>query len=384
MLMYTLLIVDDEALIRRGLSKIIPWGEMGYELVGAVGNAQEALELFSQRKIDVLLTDISMPEMNGLELIEKAREYNEGVKSIVISGYSEFDYALGAIQLKVENYILKPLDPDKITDIFRKLKVTLDREQEEHVRMQSMQSGRHLFSETDRNLEQLVLTMEEGSPEKVKQAAERILSDCRNFYSSHPDAYRKAVLEKVVRYFRLEESVLSDLQTFSVSESEDRNGLKEGKQQKKLGWQKESGHQEELRSQEAAFEEDLCSILMMLQENAEALAIRVSYQARQYVNAHYSDKELSLRQVADRLHVSYGYLSTAFTRTFGENFKSYVVNIRTEKARELLLERKYKIYEIADMVGYGSSRYFTDAFKKKYGVSPADYVNRRRKGGGEV
>lgn len=390
--MYTLLIVDDEALIRRGLSKIIPWGEMGYELVSAVGNAQEALELFSLRKIDVLLTDISMPEMNGLELIEKAREYNEGVKSIVISGYSEFDYALEAIQLKVENYILKPLDPDKITDIFRKLKVTLDREREEHARIQNMQSGRLLFPETDQNLEQLVLTMEEGSPEEVKKAAERILSDCRNFYSSHPDAYQKAVLEKVVRYFRLEESVLSELQTFSVLDSDDGNELRKENQQKKLGQQKEPRHleelkqqktlaqQEELRNQETAFEEDLCSILMMLQENSEALAIRVSYQARQYVNAHYSDKELSLRQVADRLHVSYGYLSTAFTRTFGENFKSYVVNVRTEKARELLLERKYKVYEIADMVGYGSSRYFTDAFKKKYGVSPADYINRHRKG----
>lgn len=365
---YTLLIVDDEALIRRGLSTIIPWGELGYELVGAVGNAQEALEFFSRMKIDVLLTDISMPEMNGLELIERAREYHKGVKSIVISGYSEFDYALEAIQLKVENYILKPLDPDKITDIFRKLKVTLDKEREEYACIQKMHKESRLFSETDRNLEQLILAIEGGSMEAVKEAAGRILSDCRNFHSSHPEMYLRAVLEKVVRYFRLEESELSELQLIAAADSDMENMQVQGKRP-----------EERPEVWEEMFEDALYTLLMLMQENSEALATRVSYQARQYVNIHYSDKELSLRQVAALLHVSYGYLSTAFTRTFGENFKSYVGYVRTEKARELLLERKYKIYEIADMVGYGSSRYFTDAFKKKYGVSPADYINKRGK-----
>ena len=91
---------------------------------------------------------------------------------------------------------------------------------------------------------------------------------------------------------------------------------------------------------------------------------------------NYRDKNLSLREAADHLGVSYGYLSTAFARTYGKNFKAYLMSLRAEKARELLMERKYKIYEIADMTGYGSSRYFTEAFKRRYGISPVDYLSR--------
>ena len=102
--MCKVLIVDDEIMIRRGLSKIIHWEEMGFEMVGAVGNAMEALELIKKTPVDVLLTDISMPEMTGLELIHQARKILPGLKAVVISGYSEFDYAREAIELKVENF----------------------------------------------------------------------------------------------------------------------------------------------------------------------------------------------------------------------------------------------------------------------------------------
>ena len=96
--MYKVLIVDDEIMIRRGLSKIIHWEEIGFEMAGAVGKAMEALELIKKTPVDVLLTDISMPEMTGLELIHQARKILPGLKAVVISGYSEFDYAREAIE----------------------------------------------------------------------------------------------------------------------------------------------------------------------------------------------------------------------------------------------------------------------------------------------
>ena len=138
--MYKVLIVDDEIMIRRGLSKIIHWEEIGFEMAGAVGNAMEALELIKKTPVDVLLTDISMPEMTGLELIHQARKILPGLKAVVISGYSEFDYAREAIELKVENYILKPLDPKKITETFQKICKELDQEQRRERREQYLQS----------------------------------------------------------------------------------------------------------------------------------------------------------------------------------------------------------------------------------------------------
>ena len=128
--MYKVLIVDDEIMIRRGLSKIIHWEEIGFEMAGAVGNAMEALELIKKTPVDVLLTDISMPEMTGLELIHQARKILPGLKAVVISGYSEFDYAREAIELKVENYILKPVVPDELSKTLTSLIGQLDAEKE--------------------------------------------------------------------------------------------------------------------------------------------------------------------------------------------------------------------------------------------------------------
>ena len=108
--MYKILIVDDEIMIRSGLSKIIRWNEIGFELVGAVGSAGEALKMIAQIPVDAILTDINMPDMTGLELIRRVRKELPRVKAVIISGYSEFEYAREAIELKVENYILKPLD----------------------------------------------------------------------------------------------------------------------------------------------------------------------------------------------------------------------------------------------------------------------------------
>ena len=122
--------------------------------------------------------------------------------------------------------------------------------------------------------------------------------------------------------------------------------------------------------------EDMQMLASCLKDNSESFTILISSKAKNYIDVNYSKKDLSLREIADKLNVSYGYLSTAFTKTYGENFKSYLVSVRMEKAREFLMERKYKIYEIADKTGYTSSRYFTDAFKKRFGISPGDYILR--------
>ena len=102
--MYKVLIVDDEDHDTPWIKQDHSLEEIGFEMAGAVGNAMEALELIKKTQVDVLLTDISMPEMTGLELIHQARKILPGLKTVVISGYSEFDYAREAIELKVENY----------------------------------------------------------------------------------------------------------------------------------------------------------------------------------------------------------------------------------------------------------------------------------------
>lgn len=112
--MYRIVVVDDKKAIREGLTKHLPWKELGYELVGAAAGAQEAIQLIETNCIDVLLTDIVMPDMTGLELIYFAKLINPDIKVIILSAYDRFDYAQKAIGLGAHCYLTKPVDLEEL------------------------------------------------------------------------------------------------------------------------------------------------------------------------------------------------------------------------------------------------------------------------------
>ena len=113
--MYHVLIVDDEPIILHGLQGILEWEEYGLEIAGLAANGVQAREIIGSTPIDILLTDIKMPEMNGLELIDFIRHQDLNIKVIVLSGYDDFNYVKGAIKLGVENYLLKPVNKEELS-----------------------------------------------------------------------------------------------------------------------------------------------------------------------------------------------------------------------------------------------------------------------------
>lgn len=112
--MYSLLIVDDEPHIRRGLSQLIPWQTIGITQVQAAASGPEALALIRQSPPQVLITDINMLEMNGLELIRAVNEEYPGIKVIVLTGYDDFEYARTCLRMQVEDFLLKPVDEEQL------------------------------------------------------------------------------------------------------------------------------------------------------------------------------------------------------------------------------------------------------------------------------
>lgn len=113
--MYNVLIADDEAAILEGLKKIICWNELGLNLVAAVPDGESALQYIRENPVDIVVTDIRMKEMDGLELISVLHEISPETRCIILTGYSDFDYTKKAIQLGIENYILKPVDENELT-----------------------------------------------------------------------------------------------------------------------------------------------------------------------------------------------------------------------------------------------------------------------------
>ncbi|WP_394922701.1 response regulator [uncultured Robinsoniella sp.] len=127
--MYKVLLVDDEALIREAISENTRWNELGYELVGACKNGKEAMDMIIQNPPDLLLTDICMPHVDGMELTKFVYEQYKDTKVVIISGYDEFEYAKKAVKYQVVEYILKPITAFELSETLLKVKEALDAEQ---------------------------------------------------------------------------------------------------------------------------------------------------------------------------------------------------------------------------------------------------------------
>lgn len=124
--MYKVFIVDDEPFIIEGLYDILDWSSFDMEIVSHAGNGQAALNALSAQPVDILITDISMPFMNGLDLIRAARQVQPDIKVIILSGFNEFEYLKEGMQLGIENYLLKPINVEELESTLRNTASKLD------------------------------------------------------------------------------------------------------------------------------------------------------------------------------------------------------------------------------------------------------------------
>ncbi|MEF2607976.1 MAG: response regulator [Schaedlerella sp.] len=236
-----ILIIDDEPKIRNGLSNLLTRRE-GWEVAGAYENAADALKYLAVNQVDVMITDIKMPEISGLELIARIRERDKKTAIIILSGYSNFQFAQRAIELGVSRYLTKPTNPRELICV---------------------------LEETEKKLG--------------------------------------------------------------------------GKQEK----EKDSGKIPNLFVQKAA----------------------------DYIKLNYSEK-ISIKEIADQLYLSPNYLSELFKKHTGKTISEYLTDYRLEKACQLLDHAEYRVGDVSGMVGIHDGRYFSNMFKKKYGMTPTEYRNR--------
>lgn len=128
---YSVLLVDDEEEVIQIIMKKIDWEGMGFHIAGYAHNGVEALEMAEELQPDVVMTDIKMPYMDGLAMSRKLKEMQRAVKIIIFTGFDEFEYAKEAIDIEVEQYILKPIDAEELQKVFLRIREDLDRERDE-------------------------------------------------------------------------------------------------------------------------------------------------------------------------------------------------------------------------------------------------------------
>ncbi|MCI7737900.1 MAG: response regulator [Lachnospiraceae bacterium] len=237
-----LVIIDDEPKIRNGLSHMLA-RHIAWNVVATFEDAISALEYLDDHHVDVIITDIKMPEMNGLEMIARLREKNLETYVIIISGYGNFQFAQQAIELGVFRYMLKPTNPRELIQVLEKV-------------------------------------------EELRQKKEDDLTE-----------------EKV----------------------------------------------------------EVGNLLVM--------------KAVEYIEKNYACK-ISVKDIASHLYVTPNYLSNLFKQHTGENISTYITDYRLKKSRDYLKRPEYSIAEIAELIGIGNARYFSNIFKKKYGQTPSEYRNK--------
>jgi len=171
--MIKVLVVEDEAIIRKGLIHTFDWSSLGYVIVAEAANGEEGLSKIIEVQPQLVITDIKMPKMSGLEMVDKAKQSLD-FETIIISSYSEFEYAKTAMDLKIGYYLLKPIDE-------KELKITLTKVKEDlETKRLVKQVKKNLKPKQDVNLVRLNYYMDNDS--KVSQNTKRVITYIKENY----------------------------------------------------------------------------------------------------------------------------------------------------------------------------------------------------------
>ncbi|MFB9277335.1 helix-turn-helix domain-containing protein [Cohnella cellulosilytica] len=417
---YKVMIADDEPIIRDGLKSFIDWSSLGCEIVAIADNGLQARSLLNTLPVDIVLADIRMPGMSGIELAEFAQSRHPGVKLIILTGHAQFSYAQSAIKYGVVDFIVKSNPLEQVTEAVRKAIALIEREREQFRKVERLERQidddrreirgkllldaiRRIVSDpgelkaraADLGLDlgryriMLLKLRRSPGPEREPDAEERMryLQAVSRLYELAFRRYRPYLLYvddkslcAIPRFGEqggdagFEAAGAHFEQTLQATASG--NGLSVV-----IGLSDVSGDPAELP---ALYRQALDRLAADAAENAPKLRQAVSQHAVigkivDYIAACYEEK-ISLESLAEQFHMNASYLSRLFKKEIGESLIDYLTRLRIDKARQLLMETDYIVLEIATRVGFGDASYFSNTFKRLTGLSPREYKQTHRGG----
>ena len=418
--LYTVVVADDEDELREAVCTMIPWEETGFSLAGSASNGLDALQLVEKLEPDLLLTDIRMPFISGIELARQVREVRPATNIAFLSGFDDFEYAQQAIQYNIISYMLKPLTIDGIVaelhvirqkidaqfSMFRQappraggpdLRAAMlmplvlddyaDAEGDAHSEAYARQCGL-LRDKSDRPFYTVMVSTlfgEDGTnrtPPSFVASVDRLASKYLRSVSFFASGKVITVLLGSPSEFgeylhilgdelpQMADRVLGRHCRVGISRSvrslsELHAAYREAMEALRQADRSESG---------AQFISDIAPAV----RGGELLCRR----ALEAIDQNYMNPGLSLVSLSGMLDVSPNHLSSCIKKTAGESFINILIRKRMEAARELLAEPNLRIQEVALRCGYTDQHYFSYCFKKYCGESPNSL--RRRVGAGRA
>ena len=342
------LIVDDDIYVKIGLEKLIPWKALHFDEILYADNGSSAYDIALQEFPDLIITDVKMPVMSGVDLCKKISETDMETSIIMLSAYDDFEFTRAALNYNVKDYILKPLNTERIEQIINKIKALM-----------SMQQRRQ-------NLRRILYNNELSA--RVSASLHRSdLDDINSLFwqdlsgmQLERSEIRDCCLQLVHLLFDYTESL--DFYTHDPSVPKRMDSV-------------EYILSVKTPSEIYSYTNSLYTGMM------EALSARrldtnpLVNEMCMYIDKNYSDAGLSVTKVAQDLHIAPGYAGPLFKNYKGIRMQHYISNLRIEKASRLLKDVKLKVNEIGEMVGIPDTNHFCKIFKKIKGLSPTEYRN---------
>lgn len=360
--MYTILIADDETDERALIRFLLNDFKDIFHILEAP-NGRDALELLTSRHVDVLLSDIQMPFINGIELVSQVKEKNPDIEVLFFSGYDDFSYVKAALSLRAVNYILKPVDPVEFHKLLTEIVNHLD-------------SHKIEFSKSEQYIEthfhDIVhkVPIENSTPVSIDDTTSLLFHDIeiaiRTKQSEQLSNQVHILLDKYAVmpnlshiYIRHECTTLLKM-LISVLPAQSDEDLQTAA--------KEIYSFRHFSDIIKMIEYYLSLVINVFdqEQNASNYAI---YQVEQYIRTHYNE-DLTLNTLADLVYLNPNYLSNIFAQVTGCTLNKYIKQMRMEKAQELLLNSNMKVTDISQAVGYPNTSYFCKSFQKLFGTTP--------------
>ncbi|MDL2217952.1 helix-turn-helix domain-containing protein [Christensenellaceae bacterium OttesenSCG-928-M15] len=358
--MLSVLIADDEYEARDDMIACIDWENAGIEIIGTASDGPAALEMIVNQSPDIVLIDIKMPGMSGLEVIKKSHSSACYPSYIVISGYGDFCYTQQAIQLGVSSYLLKPFRPG---DVLKAVHRSLD--QIDVVR--KLKCGNELFAFAlgDGQLDGSIYESIEYPVEEENALVRSMYSDSPRLAEQALRSFFGRVLSRHTSFEAINNCCLMLYAQICRVLSEHGERLKNNHF---AGvFQKEG---EKISAMQFAMKAVVKEAQALL-GGAHKTNLLIQ-QAIEYIDRHYHEA-LSLEVLAKQLYISTPYLSRLFTQHVRMGFVEYVHKVRVEHAKKQLLDPRNRIADVAEGIGYSDAKYFSQVFKRETGLTPQQY-----------
>lgn len=333
--MYKVVVVDDEPIIVKGLTQLIPWEKYGCEVVGTAEDGMEGLEVIRKCRPDIIFSDIYMPKMNGLLMAAALKSEFEDTQLTILTGYRDFELAQEAIRLGVTRYILKPSNMEELEEALCAMVQNL---QKKGIDGQTgAEAGQNPPGQT----------MEKSNQGQIKE-------------KSNPE--KRTEMNGRGQIPVKDNPEMNGREQIPVKGNPEMNGREQMPVKNNPVKRPEQGQ----KSGEA------------LRETGEAKTPAGSFlvnKALEYMQKNYRRK-VTLTDVADSIFVSQWHLSKLLNSHTGQSFSELMNSIRVEEAKKLLEDPALRVGDVAEQVGFVDMAHFSRVFKKVTGISANEFRNR--------